>query len=127
MIHWYVWSCAIAVTATTVGLYCDISWHMSLGRDTFWTPAPLCIHFGAIVAGLSGIYLILSTTFGKNRAAQDSSVTVCGFYCPLGTFVSLWGGLPMLAFAPFDHWVHHALLLDVQIITPTPRILALAI
>src|SRR6267378_7443718 len=70
-IPWYVWSSAIAVTATTVGLYWDISWHMSIGRDTFWTPAHLCIHFGAIVAGLSAIYLILSTTFGKNRATRE--------------------------------------------------------
>lgn len=126
-IPWYVWSSAIAVTATTVGLYWDISWHISIGRDTFWTPAHLCIHFGAIVAGLSGIYLILSTTFGKNRAAQDSSVKVWGFYGPLGTFVSLWGGLTMLASAPFDNWWHNAFGLDVQIISPPHVVLVLGI
>ena len=59
----------IAVTSTTVGLYWDISWHTSIGRDTFWTPAHLCIHFGAILAGLSSTYLILTTTFGKNHVA----------------------------------------------------------
>jgi hypothetical protein len=75
-IPWYVWCSAIAVTSTTVGLYWDISWHTSIGRDTFWTPAHLCIHFGAIVAGLSSLYLILSTTFGKSRAAQQSSVSM---------------------------------------------------
>src|ERR1700681_358077 len=32
-IPWYVWSSAIAVTSTTVGLYWDISWHTSIGRD----------------------------------------------------------------------------------------------
>jgi hypothetical protein len=126
-IPWYVWSSAIAVTATTVGLYWDISWHMSIGRDTFWTPAHLCIHFGAIVAGLSGIYLILSTTFGKNRAAPNSSVKVWGFYGPLGTFVSLWGGLTMLASAPFDNWWHNAFGLDVQIISPPHVVLVLGI
>jgi hypothetical protein len=126
-IPWYVWSSAIAVTATTLGLYWDISWHMSIGRDTFWTPAHLCIHFGAIVAGLSGIYLILSTTFGKNRAAQDSSVKIWGFYGPLGTFVSLWGGLTMLASAPFDNWWHNAFGLDVQIISPPHVVLVLGI
>ncbi len=90
-IPWYVWSSAIAVTATTVGLCWDISWDMSIGRDTFWTPADLCIHFGAIVAGLSSIYLILSTTFGKNRVAQEYSVKIWGFYGPLGTFEAIIG------------------------------------
>jgi hypothetical protein len=115
------------VTSTAVGLYWDISWHMSIGRDTFWTPAHLCIHFGAIVAGLSSVYLILSTTFGRNRAAQESSVRVWGFYGPLGTFVSLWGGLTMLTSAPFDNWWHNAFGLDVQIISPPHVVLILGI
>jgi hypothetical protein len=126
-IPWYVWCSAIAVTSTTVGLYWDISWHTSIGRDTFWTPAHLCIHFGAIVAGLSSLYLILSTTFGKSRAAQQSSVRVWGFYGPLGTFVSLWGGLTMLTSAPFDDWWHNAFGLDVQILSPPHVVLVLGI
>ncbi|SRR6266851_1137529 len=126
-IPWCVWFAAIAVTSTTVGLYWDISWHTSIGRDTFWTPAHLCIHFGAIVAGLSSVYLILSTTFGKNRAAQESSVRVWGFYGPLGTFVSLWGGLTMLTSAPFDDWWHNAFGLDVQILSPPHVVLVLGI
>lgn len=126
-IPWYVWCSAIAVTSTTVGLYWDISWHTSIGRDTFWTPAHLCIHFGAIVAGFSSMYLILSTTFGKNRAAQQSSVRVWGFYGPMGTFVSLWGGLTMLTSAPFDDWWHNAFGLDVQILSPPHVVLVLGI
>src|SRR5215831_21406232 len=78
-VPWYVWLSALAVTSTVVGLYWDISWHMSIGRDTFWTPAHLCIHFGAIVAGLSSTYLILSTTFGKNVHRRESAVRVWGF------------------------------------------------
>lgn len=127
LIPWYVWCSAIAVTSTTVGLYWDISWHTSIGRDTFWTPAHLCIHFGALVAGFSSIYLILSTTFGSNRAARDSSVKIWGFYGPLGTFVSLWGGLTMLTSAPFDDWWHNAFGLDVQILSPPHVVLVLGI
>ena len=126
-IPWYVRCSAIAVTSTTVGLYWDISWHTSIGRDTFWTPAHLCIHFGALVAGFSSIYLILSTTFGKNHAARDSSVRIWGFYGPLGTFVSLWGGLTMLTSAPFDDWWHNAFGLDVQILSPPHVVLVLGI
>jgi len=92
-IPWYVWASAVAVTSTSVGLYWDISWHMSIGRDTFWTPAHLGIHFGAIVAGISSVILILSTTFGKKKELRATSVKLWGFYGPLGAFVSLWGGL----------------------------------
>lgn len=126
-IPWYVWCSALAVTSTSVGLYWDISWHMSIGRDTFWTPAHLCIHFGAIVAGVSSIFLILATTFGKNSAQRDNSVRVWGFYGPLGAFVSLWGGLAMLTSAPFDDWWHNSFGLDVQIISPPHVILILGI
>src|SRR5260370_3853448 len=126
-IPWYVWCSAIAVTSTAFGLYWDISWHTSIGRDTFWTPAHLCIQFGAILAGLSSTYLILATTFGKNRAKQEAAVKVWGFYGAMGTFVSLWGGLTMLTSAPFDDWWHNAFVLDVQIISPPHVILFLGI
>jgi hypothetical protein len=126
-IPWYVWTSAVAVTATSVGLYWDISWHMSIGRDTFWTPAHLGIHFGAVVAGLSSVFLILSTTFGKQAELRARSVRMWGFYGPLGAFVSLWGGLAMLTSAPFDDWWHNAFGLDVQIMSPPHVILIMGI
>ena len=124
---WYVWCSAIAVTATTGGLFWDISWHLSIGRDTFWTPAHLAIHFGAIVAGASSAYLILATTFGENAARRASSVKMWGFYGPLGAFISLWGGLTMINSAPFDNWWHNSFGLDVQIISPPHIALILGI
>jgi hypothetical protein len=126
-IPWYVWASAVAATATSVGLYWDISWHMSIGRDTFWTPAHLGIHFGAIVAGLSSTFLILSTTFGANQNQRRAAVKMWGFYGPLGAFVSLWGGLAMLTSAPFDDWWHNAFGLDVQIMSPPHVVLILGI
>jgi hypothetical protein len=126
-IPWYVWTSALAVTATSVGLYWDISWHMSIGRDTFWTPAHLGIHFGAVVAGISSVFLILSRTFGKDREKRGQSVRMWGFYGPLGAFVSLWGGLAMLTSAPFDDWWHNAYGLDVQIMSPPHVVLVLGI
>jgi len=53
---------------------------MSIGRDTFWTPAHLGIHLGAIVAGISSVFLILSTSFGKRRELRATSVKMWGFY-----------------------------------------------
>ena len=126
-IPWYIWASAVAVTATSVGLYWDISWHMSIGRDTFWTPAHLGIHLGAIVAGFSSVFLILSTTFGKDQKQRGASVKMWGFYGPLGAFVSLWGGLAMLTSAPFDDWWHNAFGLDVQIMSPPHVVLIMGI
>lgn len=126
-IPWYIWASVVAVTATSVGLYWDISWHMSIGRDTFWTPAHLGIHLGAIVAGFSSVFLILSTTFSKDQKQRGASVKMWGFYGPLGAFVSLWGGLAMLTSAPFDDWWHNAFGLDVQIMSPPHVVLIMGI
>ena len=38
---WYVWTSLAAVTCIVGGVYWDISLHMSIGRDSFWTPAQL--------------------------------------------------------------------------------------
>jgi hypothetical protein len=35
----YLWSIALAVTSNTIGADWDVSWHRSIGRDMFWTPA----------------------------------------------------------------------------------------
>ena len=59
---WVVWVSLASVTSILVGAYWDISWHMSIGRDSFWTPAHLLIQAGGITAGLSGTYQIVSTT-----------------------------------------------------------------
>ena len=34
------------------GVIWDISWHSTIGRDTFWTPAHLLIHLGGLIGGL---------------------------------------------------------------------------
>src|SRR6516225_4911201 len=77
-VPWYVWSSALAITSTTVGLYWDISWHIGIGRDTFWTPAHLAIQFGAVLTGVCCAYLILHTTFVP-EATRKHSVQIWGF------------------------------------------------
>ena len=120
-IPWYVWCSAIAVdihhgrtsTGTSRGT-------LRSGRDTFWTPAHLCIHFGAILAGLSSTYLILTTTFGKNHVGQGSAVKDLGRILRALRNLRLapGAGLRCLTSAPFDDWWHSAFGLDVQIISP---------
>lgn len=126
-IPWYIWSCITASVCIMAGLYWDISWHQTIGRDTFWTPAHLLIQFSAILTAASSSLLIFGTTFGRDEAAKRASVNVLGFRGPLGAFICAWGGAAMLVSAPFDNWWHDAYGLDVKIISPPHMILALGI
>jgi hypothetical protein len=126
-VRWFVVSGVIAVSSITFGLYWDISWHQTIGRDTFWTPAHLAIHFGGILAAITCVYLIFSTTFAHDDASRAASVRVWGFRGPLGAFLTAWGGVTMLASAPFDNWWHNSFGLDVQILSPPHVILGLGV
>jgi len=117
-VPWYIWCSAAAVTSVMVGGYWDISWHMSIGRDTFWTPAHLLIYLCGILAGISCGSLIFSTTWNRQSALHAAAVTVWGFRAPLGAFIAVWGSVAMLASAPFDNWWHNAYGLDVKILSP---------
>jgi hypothetical protein len=116
-IPWYIWCAALAITSVMIGGHWDISWHSSIGRDTFWTPAHMAIYLCGILAGVSFGYLILHTTFSKHSPLADSSVNIWGFRAPLGAFIASWGGITMLTSAPFDNWWHDAYGLDVKIIS----------
>ena len=117
-IPWYIWVLFAAVVSVVVGGYWDISWHMSIGRDSFWTPAHIAIQLCGILAGFSCAYLILTTTFGDDPALRAASVEVWKFRGPLGAFIAAWGGATMLSSAPFDNWWHNAYGLDVKIFSP---------
>jgi len=117
-IPWFIWILFVAVVSVVVGGYWDISWHMSIGRDTFWTPAHIAIQMCGILAGFSCGYLIFSTTFGHDPALRAASVEVWKFRGPLGAFIAAWGGATMLSSAPFDNWWHNAYGLDVKIFSP---------
>jgi hypothetical protein len=124
-IPWYLWCAALAVTSAYLGGYWDISWHRSIGRDTFWSPPHMAIYACGVLAGLSSAYLIFGTTFGRIASFQDVSVRIWGLRGPIGAFVSAWGGLAMLVSAPFDDWWHNAYGLDVKILSPPHMVLAL--
>ena len=117
-VPWFIWVLFVGVVSVVVGGYWDISWHMSIGRDTFWTPAHIAIQMCGILAGFSCGYLILSTTFGDDPALRAASVEVWKFRGPLGAFIACWGGATMLSSAPFDNWWHNAYGLDVKIFSP---------
>ena len=124
---WHAPTVVFAAVCVMVGVYWDISWHMTIGRDSFWTPAHLLIQAGGLIAGLSSGYVALRTTFGGDAAARSAAVTFWGFRAPLGAWVCIWGCLAMLASAPFDNWWHDAYGLDVRIISPPHTVLAMGI
>src|ERR1051325_919507 len=81
---WHAHTVVFAAACVMVGVYWDISWHMSIGRDSFWTPAHLLIQAGGLIAGLSSGYVALRTTFRGTAAEKASSVQFWGFRAPLG-------------------------------------------
>ena len=61
---WSIYAVLFASLSVILGVIWDISWHRTIGRDTFWTPAHLAIYTGGIVAGLTCGWVALTTTFG---------------------------------------------------------------
>ena len=84
----------------------------------------MAIYACGVLAGLAAAYLILTTTVERTAPLRQGRVRIWGFWGPIGAFVSAWGGLAMLASAPFDDWWHNAYGLDVKIISPPHMVLA---
>jgi hypothetical protein len=126
-IPWYIWCAVAGVVSALIGGYWDISWHMSIGRDSFWTPAHVAIYMNAVLVGIACGYLILNATFNRSglAAVEEVSVNIWGFTGPLGAFIAVWGCFAMLTSAPFDNWWHNAYGLDVKIISPPHMLLFL--
>jgi hypothetical protein len=124
-VPWYVWFGALAVTSASIGGAWDVSWHRSIGRDTFWTPAHLAIQACGVMAAIICGYLMLVNTFGHSTKLRVASVNVLGFRAPLGAFIAAWGGIAMITSAPFDNWWHAAYGLDVKIVSPPHTLLIL--
>src|SRR5689334_8782337 len=87
-VPWYIWCAVLAGTSAVIGGHWDISWHSSIGRDSFWTPAHIAIYLCGVLAGVAFGYIILSTSFSKSAPLAESSVHIWGFRAPLGAFIA---------------------------------------
>lgn len=126
-VHWSVYAVLFASTSVLVGVIWDISWHQTIGRDTFWTPAHLAIYLGGLVAGLTCGWMALRITFAGTDTERGETVRFWGFRAPFGAWVCIWGALAMLTSAPFDDWWHNTYGLDVKILSPPHAVLAAGI
>ena len=121
---WAVWAAVAATVSVVAGSVWDISWHVSIGRDTFWTPPHLLIQLCAAIGGLSAIVLIAEHSFRRGAGSRAGSVRLFGLRAPVGAFLCGWGALAMLTSAPFDNWWHQAYGLDVKVVSPPHVLLA---
>ncbi len=117
-VSWPLLLLVAGVTSSAVGGLWDISWHMTIGRDAFWTPAHVAIYLGGATGGLAGAWLALRMTFLAGEAERSGAIALLGCRAPLGAWIAIWGALVMLASGPFDNWWHNAYGLDVKIISP---------
>lgn len=122
---WPLTAVLVASGCIVVGLIWDISWHRTIGRDTFWSAPHVLEQIGALIAAFTCGWLVLRTTFGGESTARDTSVQVWGFRGPLGAWVCIWGAVMMVTSAPFDNWWHNAYGLDVKILSPPHAVLAI--
>lgn len=126
-IPWYIWAGVIAITSSSIGGAWDVSWHRSIGRDTFWTPAHMAIYACGVLAGIICSWLIVKSTFLRDPEVSAASVSVFGLRAPLGIFLAGWGCVAVLTSAPFDNWWHNAYGLDVKIVSPPHALLILGL
>lgn len=115
----------LAMAGLPFGMLWDISWHISVGRDTFWTPAHIMIQLGGVVPALLFAWQAWQTTFRGTEAERAGAISLLGFRAPLGAWVTMWGALAMLTSAPFDDWWHNTYGLDVKIASPPHAVLGL--
>jgi hypothetical protein len=115
----------LAMAGLPLGITWDISWHITVGRDTFWTPAHIMIQLGGVVPALLFAWQAWQTTFRGSRAERAGAISLLGLRAPLGAWVTMWGALAMVTSAPFDNWWHNTYGLDVKIVSPPHAVLGI--
>lgn len=127
-VPWHVYAVLFASTSVIVGVLWDISWHQSIGRDTFWSPPHMAMYVGGVVSGIACGWHVLHTSFAAPAEERAGTVSFWKyFHGSLGAWVCIWGAIAMLTSAPFDDWWHNAYGLDVKILSPPHAVLALGI
>lgn len=110
----------IAVFAALGGIYWDVTWHATIGRDSFWIPPHLFVYSGVqvlLLSALGGLALAWRRA-GSLRAALSQPVGI-------GFAVAALGPAIQIAAAPLDDLWHRTYGLDVMIWSP-PHMMGIA-
>src|SRR5438445_11164961 len=88
---WYCLTAVFGAACIPIGVLWDISWHSTIGRDTFWTPAHILTYLGGLIPGLTCGWLALKTHFFGSAEERAASVSLWGMRALLGAWVVFWG------------------------------------
>ena len=77
----------------TVGLIWDLSWDMSFGRDSFWSPPHVAVNAGGFAAAAVALWWAIRVS----RGGQAAAVSWGRVRMPVGAALVLWGSTAMLA------------------------------
>ena len=114
-----------------LGGYWDVSWHIIIGRDTFWSPPHLVLYAGIIAilaACASAVAQAAAAAAARGRGPALPGPLVAlpfGLRLPPGILVTLVGAGMSLASAPIDDTWHRLYGLDVTVWSP-PHIMLVA-
>ena len=124
-VPWHIYAVVFASTSVVIGVLWDISWHQTIGRDTFWSPPHMAIYLGGVVAGVVCGWHVLHVTFAGTQEERAEGVSWWRYFRgPFGAWMCIWGAIAMLTSGPFDDWWHNAYGLDVKILSPPHAVLA---
>ena len=62
----------LAVACLPLGVLWDTSWHLSIGRDTFWSPPHIVIYMGGVIP----VVMFAWQTTAVRSCAPSASVSV---------------------------------------------------
>jgi hypothetical protein len=107
-----------AVFVALGGVYWDVTWHVVVGRESFWIPPHLLIYSGTAVFFLSVASALLLTI---RRASSFRATGRAG----TGFLVGILGSLIQVSAAPLDDLWHYRYGLDVTLWSP-PHLMGMA-
>src|SRR4051812_5601692 len=93
---WYLNALLISTVSIMAGVIWDISWHMSIGRDSLFSPPHMAIYLGGIAAGTSSIWELFRISFWGTNEEKGRVVSFLGLKAPLGTLFCIWGAGAMI-------------------------------
>lgn len=101
----------LAISVGLGGIYWDVAWHVTIGRDSFWIPPHLLVYSGSAFFFLSALGGFLSSAVRRSPAR-------------VGFAVALLGTVIQVSAAPLDDLWHELYGLDVTVWSP-PHLMGL--